>query len=319
LFVGFLDAPRFKTAKLRPNSKELGFKSMDIKKEKSILELINFGIVNIDKPAGCTSFDVVNHIRKILGLEKCGHFGTLDPNVTGVLPICLSKACKLQEYFMHHDKTYIGVMKLHKEITKKQLEAEMKKFIGKINQLPPRKSRVKRQLREREIMQFKITKFDAKLKEAEFISEVEAGTYIRKLISDLGEPIGGAQMISLRRTRAGLFSDKDKEFTTIQNFEEAVKEYKEGKEEKLRDLIFPAEIICRLMPRLEIDAKWLSKLKNGSPIFDEMLNNLEKDKKIIDTKEPFLIFVDNKLIEIAKFTDRFEQKSILAKAEVVLN
>jgi H/ACA ribonucleoprotein complex subunit 4 len=292
-----------------------------IKKEKPIQELIKFSILNIDKPAEWTSFDVVNHIRKVLGLKKAGHFGTLDPLVTGVLPICLENACKIQDYFMHRDKTYIGTMKLHKDITLKKLKEEMKPFLGKINQLPPRKSRVKRVLREREIMKFEITKFNEKEREAEFITEVEAGTYIRKLISDLGEKIGGAHMQGLRRTKAGIFSEKDSEFVSIEEFDKVVEEYKNGKkeaEEKLRKLLVPAEIIVNLLPVIAIDKKWLAKLKNGSPIFDEMLDNLNEEKKIIDSKEPFAIVVENQLIEIAKFSDRFEQKSILAKPEAVL-
>lgn len=289
-----------------------------IKKEKPIKELINFGILNIDKPANCTSFDVVNHIRKTLDLPKCGHFGTLDPMVTGVLPICLSNACKIQDLFMHHDKTYIGVMKLHKDITLEKLKEEMKKFLGVINQLPPRKSAVKRQIRQREIMKFEITKFDAKAREAEFFSEVEAGTYIRKLISDLGEKIGGAHMQSLRRTKAGLFSSEDKEFTSIEEFNKAALEFKEGKEEKLRKLIVPAEIITELIPIVEVNQEAIKKLKHGSPLFDEMLIDEKKARKIIDTKEPFAVINDNLLIEIAKFSDKFEQKSILAKPETVL-
>ena len=290
-----------------------------IKKEKPITELINFGIVNIDKPAEWTSFDVVNHVRRSLGLSKCGHFGTLDPMVTGVLPIALEKTCKIQDYFMHHDKTYTGTMKIHKEITKKKLEESMKKFIGKINQLPPRISRVKRQLREREIMKFELTSFDENKKEAEFTCEVEAGTYIRKLIDDLGKSIDiGMQMIELRRTQAGLFSSLDKEFVSIEEFDKAVSEYKEGKEESLRAMIVPAEIIVNLLPVIEVEEKWIGKLKHGSPIFDEMLINLKKDKEIIDAKEPFAILCNGKLIEIAKYSDKFEQKSILAKPEVML-
>ena len=294
---------------------------MDLKKiheEKPIKELIDFSILNIDKPASCTSFDVVNHVRKILDLPKCGHFGTLDPQVTGVLPICLGKACKIQEYFMHRDKTYIGTMKLHKQVTKKQLEEEMKKFLGVINQLPPRISRVKRQVRQREIMEFKITGFDSEKREAEFISRVEAGTYIRKLIDDLGKNIGGAQMIALRRTQAGLFSDKDKEFTSLEQFDKAVEEFKSGNEKSLRKLLIPAEILTELVPSIEVKPEFLKKLYHGSPFFDEMPINLEKAKKIIDTKEPFIVLCDGRLVEIAKFSDRFEQKSILAKPEVVI-
>jgi len=289
-----------------------------IQREKPIEELIRFGILNIDKPTNCTSFDVVNRVRLLLGLSKCGHFGTLDPMVTGVLPICLENACRIQDFFMHRDKTYIGKMKLHKDVSKKQLEAEMKKFLGVINQLPPRISRVKRVLRKREIMKFKILKFDAEKRECDFITEVEAGTYIRKLIDDLGKNIGGAQMASLRRIKAGLFSEKDKEFTTLEQLEKAISEYKSGNSENLRKLIVPAEIITELLEVIEVKPEFIQKLYNGSPIFDEMLIDLKKGKKIIDKKEAFAIVADNKLIEIAKWSDRFEQKSILAKPEAVL-
>ena len=205
-----------------------------IKKEKPIEELINFSILNVDKPAGWTSFDVVNHIRITLGLNKCGHFGTLDPRVTGVLPICLGKACRIQDLFMHHDKIYTGKMRLHKDVNKEELEKAMKKFLGIINQLPPRVSRVKRQIRQREITEFKLTKFDKKKKEAEFYSHVQAGTYIRKLIDDLGKELTiGAQMTGLRRLKAGLFSEKDSEFTTVEKLDKAIEEYKKGNDKKI--------------------------------------------------------------------------------------
>jgi len=285
-----------------------------MKTEKPIQELLGFGILNIDKPAGMTSFDVVDSVRKILGLKKCGHFGTLDPNVTGVLPICLENACKIQEYFMHHEKTYIGTMQLHKPTTREKLENEMKKFIGKINQLPPRKSRVKRQVRQREIIEFKIVKFNEKERTAEFIAEVEAGTYIRKLIDDLGKSIGGAQMIELRRTKAGIFSDKDKEFVSLADFKKAVEEYKHGNEEKLKVLIIPAEIISKILPVVEVNEEALKKLRNGSPIFEEMLEN--KENKL--PEDIFAVFLKNRLIEIAKKVEEPENPNILARPRVVL-
>lgn len=289
--------------------------------EKPITELINFGILNIDKPSGCTSFDVVNIVRKTLGLDKAGHLGTLDPQVTGVLPIVLGKACKIQEYFMHRDKTYVGVMKLHQKVEKKKLEEEMEKFLGVINQLPPRISRVKRVIRQRKIMEFKITKFNAEKKEVEFISKVEAGTYIRKLIDDLGKNIGGAQMISLRRLQAGIFSDKDKEFTSLEKFKDSVDSYKNGNEKDLRKIIVPAEIITSIIPVIELKEDCLDRLKHGSPIFKNMIPEKSYDKviKIVESKEAFAITVNKELIEIAKWSDHFENKEIIAKPAVVLN
>ena len=293
-----------------------------IKSEKPIKELIEFGIINVDKPSGWTSFDVVNHIRMKLGLTKCGHFGTLDPNVTGVLPICLEKTCKIQDLFMHHDKIYVGKMIFHKEIEEKKIKEAIKKFIGKINQLPPRKSRVKRVVREREVKKFEITNFDKEKREVSFVAEVEEGTYIRKLCSDLAESLGvGGQMTELRRIKAGLFSIQDKEFSSIEEIDKIIEEYKSGSKEgkeKLRKLIIPAEIITKLIKNIVVDKKWIDKLSHGSPIFDEMLDNFKEDKKIIFTKELFGVISNNKLIEIAKFSDKFEQKSILAKPESVL-
>ncbi len=92
----------------------------NIKKDKSIDELLEFGIINIDKPSGPTSFKTAEMVKKKLGLRKTSHFGTLDPLVTGVLPVALNRACKLTGWFMKKDKTYVGVMKIHKDIEKKE-------------------------------------------------------------------------------------------------------------------------------------------------------------------------------------------------------
>lgn len=211
-------------------------------------------------------------------------------------------------------------MILHKEISKKKLEEGMKKFLGKINQLPPRKSRVKRQVREREVMRFELLRYNEKTREAEFVAGVEAGTYIRKLCSDLGENLGvGAQMTELRRTRAGIFSEDQDEFTSIEDFDKIINEYKKGNEKELKEILIPAEIITRLLPIIEVKPEFIDKLNHGSPFFDEMPINLKEAKKIIATKKPFAVISGNKLIEIAKFSDKFEQKSILAKPEAVLN
>ncbi len=290
-----------------------------IKQEKPIEELVSFSIVLIDKPSDWTSFDVVNKVRGIFssfGIKKAGHFGTLDPNVTGLLPICLGDACKVQEYFMHKNKTYIGKMKIHKQIKREELEQEMKKFLGKINQLPPVKSSVKRVVREREIIEFKLTNFDEKKQEAEFLSKVEAGTYIRKLIHDLGESLGiGAQMTELRRIEAGIFNENNKEYTTIENLSKLVAE---KNEKELKKYLIPAEVILSFMNGFEVSEEVVTKLKNGSPLFRTMLIN-EKDAKTIENLEqPFGVISKNKIIEIAKSTKQFKNPDILAKPEVLI-
>ncbi|MFH1307950.1 MAG: RNA-guided pseudouridylation complex pseudouridine synthase subunit Cbf5 [archaeon] len=238
-----------------------------IKKQKSIKELLEFSIINIDKPSGPTSFKVDDYLRKELGLRKTTHFGTLDPKVTGVLPIALNRASRLQQYFMHKNKSYIGIMRIHKEIDMGDLKKELSKFTGKIIQKPPVKSRVKRQEREREIFTFKILEQDGR--DFLFETEVQAGTYIRKLIHDLGKNIDGAHMLELRRTKASIFDEKDS--VNLYKFKEAVEEYKKGSEEKLREILIPAEIISEILPVVQVKKDALDKLYNGSPIHKEMI------------------------------------------------
>ena len=152
----------------------------NIKRNKPIQELLNFSFINIDKPLGPTSFQISQFIKNSLNLRKTSHLGTLDPTiVSGVLPVALNRACRLNEYLMHKDKTYVGIIRIHKDIQEDKLKKEMSKFVGRIKQLPPIKSRVKRQIREREVKSFKILERGGK--DVLFEAEVQAGTYIRKL------------------------------------------------------------------------------------------------------------------------------------------
>jgi len=200
---------------------------------KPLNELLDYGILVMDKPADWTSHDVVAFVRGCLRIKKVGHLGTLDPMVTGVLPLVLGKATKLSASLMKKDKTYIGTMALHKEISEEELGKEMKKFVGKIVQLPPVKSRVKREERERDVYEFKIVKFHKK--KVEFLVRCEAGTYVRKLIHDLGEGIGGAHMTALKRTKAGMFDEK--QMVKMDDFKKAVSEWREGNDEKLKEMV----------------------------------------------------------------------------------
>jgi H/ACA ribonucleoprotein complex subunit 4 len=235
-----------------------------LKSEKSVQELLEFGIINVDKPAGMTSFDVVDAIRKKFGLRKASHFGTLDPMVTGVLPIALNRACKLTGFFIGEDKEYAGEMKIHEEIELAKIEEMIKeKFTGKIMQLPPVKSRVKRQLREREVMKFDLLKKDGQ--DISFHTEVQGGTYIRKLVHDLGQALGiNAHMTKLRRIRAGIFLEKD-----------SVK-LEDVKKENLKDIIMPAEIISEVYPTVYIKEDNLKQIFTGKPIHK---NDLIKNEK----------------------------------------
>ena len=253
--------------------------------KKILKDLLEFGILNIDKPSGPTSFEISDHVKKLLGLRKTSHFGTLDPKVTGVLPIALNRACKLTGFFLGEDKEYVGIMRIHKEISIKDLEKMIKeKFIGKIIQLPPVKSRVKRQEREREIKNFEILEKDCQ--NFLFKTEVQGGTYIRKLIHDLGEALGiGAHMLELRRIRAGIF--KEINSIDLYELEEAVKD-----EEKLKKLIIPGEIISELFPIVQIKEESAERILRGQPIYEKNLSKKEEfnenDKISVFSKERFI-------------------------------
>jgi len=198
-----------------------------LKQNKTTEELLEFGIINVDKSSGPTSFNVSEFVKKSLGLRKTSHFGTLDPKVTGVLPVSLNRACKLMGYFLGANKEYVGIMRLHEKVDLEKIKKKIKeKFMGEIIQMPPVKSRVKRQNRPRTIYKFDLLESEGK--DILFQVECEGGTYIRKLIDDLGKELKvGAHMLELRRIKAGIF--KEESTTNLYDFEKAVEEYKKGK------------------------------------------------------------------------------------------
>ncbi len=248
-----------------------------LKEKKSIQELLEFGIIIFDKPQNCTSFDVCEFVKKELKLKKTSHFGTLDPMVTGVLPIALGRACKLTGFFLGEDKEYEGVMRIHEEKDLKQVQEIInKKFTGIITQLPPVRSSVKRQEREREIKDFKL--LGQEDKKISFKVACQGGTYIRKLVHDLGEEMQiGAHMIGLKRIRAGIFTEK--QMVTKEEFEKAVEKYKKGDETKLREIIIPAEIISRVYPIVELKKADLDRVLHGAPIMSDMIETKGTFKK----------------------------------------
>lgn len=280
-----------------------------IKQNKTIKELLEFSIINLDKPCGPTSFQTAELVSRIIGARKFSHFGTLDPLVSGVLPIALNRACRLATWFMKKDKTYVGIMKLHKDILTEKLKEEMKKFVGKILQKPPVKSRVKREERERQIYRFDILEREGR--DVLFEAEVEAGTYIRKLISDLGEKIGGAHMTELRRIKAGIFSENDKEFVTLYEIEKAIEDFKQGNEEKLKEILIPGEVVSRIMPVVFVKKESIKKLYRGSPLFNSFLEG-----EIEIKNGTIAVFSDDKFIGVYSLS---KEKGIFARPEFVLN
>ncbi len=279
---------------------------------ENINKLLNFGIINIDKPSGPTSFAISNFIKKELNLKKTSHFGTLDPKVGGVLPIALGRACRLTGFFLGHKKEYVGILRTHKEIKKEDLQKIINEnFVGKIKQLPPKKSRVKRKIREKEVEFFKILEKEGK--DFLFKIKVQGGTYIRKICSDLGEIIGGAHMLELRRTMAGIFSEEKS--ISLYEFEKAKEELKKENSLFLEKLITPAEeAIKKVFERIELEKSSLERLKTGKFIKISDLKDKEDFKKI--KEEIFAAFCEDKFIGIYR---KINQNDEIARPEFVFN
>lgn len=276
---------------------------------KSIKELLEFSIINLDKPTGPTSYQVSDYVREKLGARKTSHLGTLDPAVTGVLPIALNRACRLATYLMKKDKTYVGIMRLHEAVSDLALKKAMKEMTGDIVQLPPLRSSVKRAERTRTVARFDFLERDGK--DVLFCAEVEAGTYIRTLVHDLGKKIGGAHMLELRRVQAGTFSEEKS--ISLYTFEQAMNALKEGDESPLRAILIPAEDVVReALPSIEIKKTNLTKILTGKPIHTKDLA-----KKIaLNVGTYVAVFCGKRLVEIARIVNEGE---VVAVPDFVLN
>lgn len=229
--------------------------------EQEIQNLLERGIIVIDKPVGPTSFETVDFVRRILQIEKAGHSGTLDPKVSGVLPIAFGRATRILELMLALPKEYIGVMRLHSDVPLEEIGEKIKeKFSGKILQTPPRKSAVKRQEREREVYEFVILEKDGL--DVLFRVKCEAGTYVRKLVHDLGLALNiGAHMSELRRVAVGNFSEE--KCVTLYELAEAYEKAKGGDFASLWKMILPVELATQHLPKAILKREALEKARHG--------------------------------------------------------
>jgi tRNA pseudouridine55 synthase len=204
--------------------------------------LLDNGIILLDKPSGPTSHELVAWTKRILGITKAGHSGTLDPGTTGLLPIGLGDATKALSILLLGPKEYYAVARIHQQRDPGLIDSVLGQFTGEIYQRPPQRSSVKRSTRVRRIYELQ------RLESAENILLLrvlcEAGTYIRKLVYDIGEVLGtGATMFELRRTRVSVFSESPDNLVRLHDLVDAVETYKETKkEEKIRSIIKPIEV-----------------------------------------------------------------------------
>lgn len=281
----------------------------------SLNKKLNFGFLNVDKPQGPTSFSVSEFIKRILEIKKTSHLGTLDPNVSGVLPIALGRACKLTGYLMGKEKKYVGVLHTHKEQRLETLQKIInEKFVGKIIQTPPHKSAVARKPREREVFFWNLIESNEDKKDFLFECKVEAGTYIRKLCSDLGVLVGGAHMDELRRIEAGHFNEQG--LYTLNQLDLAIEEFKSGNDKALEGLILSAEdIIKESFVCVDIKKEYVKDLFIGRPLKKIFLKNFSLLKSL-KKGDVFAVFSGEKFIEIARFV---AEGDTIAKPEFVYN
>ena len=249
------------------------------------------GIISIYKEAGYTSHDVVAKMRGICRQKKIGHTGTLDPQATGVLPVCLGSGTKLCDMLTEKEKEYKAVMLLGVTtdtqdttgqvlsektvtVTEEQVEQACRSFLGKYQQVPPMYSALKvngkklyelaregkeveRKAREVEILDLQI--LSVQLPRVEFLVRCTKGTYIRTLCADIGEKLGcGACMESLLRTKVGSF---DLEHSVTLSQLEALRD-----EGRVDSVLFPVEKAFEQTAFLTVKEEFLKLLHNGNPL-----------------------------------------------------
>ena len=207
--------------------------------KRSIEQLLNYGFILLDKPNGPTSHETVAWVKKILHVPKAGHSGTLDPQVSGLLPIGLGEATKALIVLLLGPKEYHALGRLHTLPPKEKLADVLKQLTGKIFQKPPQRSAVSRQTRIRHVYEIEVIEQKERLLLLRILCE--AGTYVRKIFYDLGEILSeGATMIELRRSRVGHFNE-DSNLVKIHDLVDAYALWKDGDDKKLRRIIMPIE------------------------------------------------------------------------------
>jgi H/ACA ribonucleoprotein complex subunit 4 len=227
-------------------------------------QYIRYGVINLDKPAGPTSHEVAAWTKRILKIDVIGHGGTLDPKVTGVLPITLMDSTKIVQALLYSGKEYMCVMKLHGDTEEVRVRKVLTEFEDEIFQRPPLRSSVKRQIRTRRIYYNEFIGIDGR--NVLFRVGCEGGTYIRKLCYDIGEILGvGAHMQELRRTIAGPFNEKSKTFVNLHDVAYYFGEWQQKKDPAiLQKFIEPMESALGLIPKIVVRDSAVDALCHGA-------------------------------------------------------
>lgn len=238
-------------------------------------ELLEAGVIALDKPSGPTSHQVTAWARDALRIEKISHGGTLDPYVSGILPVCTGKAVRLTDIVLSSDKEYVCVMILHGDRPEKRIREVMKRFEGKIYQMPPVRSAVKRQLRIRTVQKMEILEISGR--KVLFRISCDAGTYVRTLCTDIGEALGcGANMAELRRPRSGAMSESNG--ATLQDIKDAYVLWQQnGRDGWIRSIVQPMEVLVEPLPKVIVKATAVDAICHGADLNIAGIHMLDDD------------------------------------------
>ncbi len=243
--------------------------------DRSVGELLAAGVIALDKPRGPTSHQVTAWVRDAIHVEKIGHGGTLDPYVSGILPICTGKAVKLTDLVLSSHKEYVCLMTLHGDMPEKKIRTVIKTFEGKIYQMPPVRSAVKRQLRIRNVESIDILEIEGR--NILFRIACDAGTYVRTICTDIGEALGcGGNMLELRRPSSGVMNEKNA--ATLHDIADAyIFWQQDGREEWLRSIIKPMEVLVEPLPKIIVKATAVDAICHGADLNIQGIHMLDDE------------------------------------------
>lgn len=244
-----------------------------IPEKRSVEDLLEKGFVIVDKPFGPTSNQVSYWLKEELNLKKAGHFGTLDPNATGILPVGLNSGTRINPALAESDKEYIFEIDMNEERPEKEIRNALQRFEGVNTQTPPEKSAVKKEERERQVYEIEFIEKDGK--KALGRVKCESGFYVRVLVDQLAEELGvDAEMIELRRTVQGHLTEDDT--NTLQEIVDAYHFYKkEDDKEELKEVLNPIENALGGIKKVAIKDSAVNAVANGSDLGASGISKLQ--------------------------------------------
>ncbi len=232
--------------------------------DRDVHELLAAGVVCLDKPSGPTSHQVAAWLRDALQVKQVGHGGTLDPKVTGVLPIAVNGAVRTIRALLSSGKEYIAVLRLHDDVPEDKIRQVLpKQFIGKVQQTPPVRSAVARRPRIRRVYYLDI--LDIQGRDVLFRAGCQAGTYVRTLCTDMGKALGTrGHMQELRRSRTGLFTEDMA--VNLHDVRDARHFLEDGDDSWMKQVIRPVEDVVAHLPKIVLRDSAVDAICHGAPL-----------------------------------------------------